>query len=732
MHGKNLKRNVLEHFSFNHWQDCGVPNAKCECTLVISGTSDLTKDYVCSKPAFVQGVYQTMQVRIRALLDDMDYNFRISPFGQPVPVGSMAYLSFIEHKLNSSQNCRLYRSPITYRTGPESQILPSLRRDVDILLQRADLYYFGSMERKVGNFYCRPFPRPSVWLQKAKTPKPLYEVPTLAQLAYEAASPYCLIKRGLALSATANLYDNGADKLKKMSTSYCRPIRGLKKKASVLLKHFPAAIDITVMKCGGEAEVGKHSINLDLSDIVPPMYLGTAGGINDNFHPTKEQFGDLQGDRNPNGKKYEVLEAAMKKFLAFYLKGERPYTTFKNSEKQEVLFAKNQEDLKAKMAKARNFVIPNLETILIEHTIGFIRKLEVGGAIAIGHSWSRGGMDALLKRLGVFEDYESYVLNEADLKNQDQSYPDVLVNLFFSSRLMYMDPRHPDYHHAKATVKYLIEEFTQRVSHVIDAIWAIICGGVPSGSLHTSHMDSWILVYLFVVFCLWQMEQFPHLAEQIMEELLKRLLAIYGDDTWYFVKKGPLVEVLSAHKFGEFLNEYFDMTLKDIRVGHPLVSVPHNGYLKVEGGKFLRHYCVLNEIEGPCQPKFLPYRPMAEIVQKVVYGREPKTRDPVNLLLSTLGHAYGTYGSNIEAYNWLKCVYHLILLSTWDGKRIDLSSIDRAEKDVLRKCRQVNITPDQLKSGFPTLEKLWTMNAYDDSYHTISSQSYRASTYDRF
>lgn len=731
MHGKNLQRNVSKHFSFNHWQECGKAE-KCDCTFILEGVSPKTQGYRIEAPAFERGGFRSKRERVRTLLDDLDYRFRLSPTGDIVPVPSQSYIPFIENKLALSQNCQIYRSPIQYRSGPEALVLPALRRDVDILLQKADLYYFGTMERVVDSYTCRPFPVPSKWLQVAKQPKKLYEIPTLAQLCYEAASPYCLIKRGLAVSATANLYDNGGDKLKRMSTSYCRPIRGLKPKTKEILHLFPDAVDITVQKCGGEAEVGKHSINMDLGKIVPEMYLGTAGGVNATHHPKPEEHCEVWGDRNPNGKKYEILEAAMRRFVAFYSKGTRPYTTFKNSEKQEVLFAKDLADKVVKEAKARNFVIPNLETILLEHTIGFIRKLEVGGAIGIGHSWSRGGMDALLKKMGVFDDYESYVLNEGDLRNQDQSYADVLINLFFSSRLMYFDPKHPDYDKVKQTVKYLIEEFTQRVTHVVEAIWAIICGGVPSGALHTSHMDSWILVFLYVVFCLHAAEKHPHLQEQIVDALLSKLVTIYGDDTWYFVKKGPLAPILSAHQFAKFLEDYFDMVLKDIRVGHPLVSVPHNGYFKVEGGKFLRHYCVLNPVTGPGQPKFVPYRPMAEIVLKVVYGREPKPRDPVNMLLSALGHAYGTYGSNMEVYNWLRGLYHLIMTATWDGKKIDLSLIDRAEKDVLRKCRQVNITSDQLLSGFPTLDKLWSMNEYDDLYHSVATQSYRASTYARY
>jgi len=280
----------------------------------------------------------------------------------------------------------------------------------------------------------------------------------------------------------------------------------------------------------------------------------------------------------------------------------------------------------------------------------------------------------------------------------------------------------------KKTIEFLIEEFTQKVTHLTADLWAIVCGGVHSGALHTSHMDSWLLLFLFVMFCLTKAEDYPQYASQIETALMTKLIAIvvYGDDNWYFLPRGPLSELLNAHQFAKWLDEYIGMELRDIRVGHSLVSVPKNGFFSLKGGVYLRHYCVENHVKREGQPKYLPYRPMKEIVLKTIYGREPKTRGPANLLLSAIGHAYGTYGSNPFTYNWLWSLYQSVLLITDKPAEYFLKPDTHPERDLVRKMRQLNITMEQLMKGFPTQELLEDMNTYDPSYHDKFSMSVRA------
>jgi len=45
--------------------------------------------------------------------------------------------------------------------------------------------------------------------------------------------------------------------------------------------------------------------------------------------------------------------------------------------------------------------------------------------------------------------------------------------------------------------------------------------------------------------------------------------------------------------------------------------------------------------------------------------------------------------------------------------------IDRAEKDVIRKMRQLDMPMEALLTGFPTLECLAEKNRYDPEYHDL-------------
>jgi len=592
----------------------------------------------------------------------------------------------------------------------------------------ADVLYFDRLEIVVGGFRLRPFANLDVFSNLTRYLSPDTSIKSLAQLAFEAASPYVTASRQLAMSSNANLYDKGGSKLLDVLTTYCRPTRGLKDEAKRLVPLFPEAIEIVTHLCRSEQEVGMHEPNLDFEDIIRNTNLSSAGGVSssDPAVSIPDPYTGLVAHRNPNGKKFEIVEASLKRVVNFFTKNIRPVTTFKISYKRENNFVTHERDFGRKAAKGRVFVIPNLETIIMEQIIGITRKIELGGAIGVGRTWSRGGMDALLKMMGVIYDYEEYDLNEGDVTKIDQSLCDVLINLFFSSRIQYFRKGSSGYPYARKVIQYLIEEFSQKVTHVVGEMWATVCGGVPSGALHTSHMDSWILLFLFVLFCLDMRQSFPQHAEEIMQGLMVRILiVVYGDDNWYWTKKGHMTTILNANRWADWLKKHWDIEMRDVRVGHPLVSVPHGGGLAVVGGVYLRHYCVRNPITGPKQPIFVPYRPMQEIVLKVAHGREPNVRTPVSLLLSVLGHAYGTYGSNEFTYTWLLSVYTAILRVTKQTHETLIASIPHEEKEVLRKLRQINITDQQLREGFPTLKHLRKMNEYDADAHSIGVMSLR-------
>lgn len=720
-----------EFFLFSHWTECDDfhKTKDCDCDMTITGIHELTDGYQYTSLCYDHGVRYSRNQRIHRMLEDLADKFCYGIDGRPIARIRGDWMSEIHRRLHLSPNCAVIPGPFRYKSLPEAEIMPARTREVHNILYQADVLYFERLEMSFGGYRIRPFVNVDVHAGLMRYMDSSTQIKSLTQLAFEAASPYVMASRKLAMSSSANLYDKGGTKMLDIFTTYCKPIRGLKKEAERLIPLFPEAIEIVTHLCRSESEIGQHEPNLDLEDIVRSMNLSSAGGINSSADPVKstDPYTGLDSINNPNGKKFEVLEASMRRVVEFFTKGIRPVTTFKMSYKRENAFVDRECDFDRKSAKGRIFVIPNLETILMEQMIGITRKLELGGAIGIGRTWSRGGMDALLKMMGVLYDYAEYDLNEGDIKKIDQSLADVLINIFFASRIQYFRKGSPGYPYARKIIQYLIEEFSQKITHIVGEMWATVCGGVPSGALHTSHMDSWILLFLFVLFCLDMRQKFPEHQEAIMRSLLLRcLIVVYGDDNWYWTQRGIMTSILNAHRWSEWLKLHWDIEMQDIRVGHPLVSEPQGGGLRIRGGVYLRHYCVRNPVSGDGQPIFVPYRPMQEIVLKVAHGREPNVRTPVSLLLSVLGHTYGTYGSNEFTYTWLFAVYTAILRTTNQDHATLMASLPHEEKEVLRKVRQIGISDEQLREGFPTLRTLRAMNKYDPNAHGIGAMSLRA------
>jgi len=87
-------------------------------------------------------------------------------------------------------------------------------------------------------------------------------------------------------------------------------------------------------------------------------------------------------------------------------------------------------------------------------------------------------------------------------------------------------------------------------------------------------------------------------------------------------------------------------------------------------------------------------------------------------MLSVLGHAYGTHGSNRNAYNVLKAFYGQLLRYT--GKSAGSVAADelvnRVDRNDLRKMRQHGVTIEDIRTGFPKWSTLVKRNVYDQAY----------------
>jgi len=302
------------------------------------------------------------------------------------------------------------------------------------------------------------------------------------------------------------------------------------------------------------------------------------------------------------------------------------------------------------------------------------------------------------------------------------------VNLYYSSSLAYEIPGSEDYEIKKKIIKQIIKAIVARITQLFGELWCIQRGGVPSGCYNTSHMDSWVMALYFCLFCVWQIFNAPknHQA-QLEEEFIKIVkLIVYGDDHVYNKGEGLGSTYFSTTLFAKFLEEMFEVELRDHRDGVPFCSTEFEGWLVgLPGMVFLKHYAVVNKNKEEGQSSFVPFRETRDYICRAAWGREPKDRDIMDVMLSVLGHVYGTHGSNYDAYKSLMFFYRELLRFVPPSYTHNQSAdemIQRVDRTDIRKMRQHGITTDDLRTGFPTWENLQARNVYDASYQDITVQ----------
>lgn len=469
---------------------------------------------------------------------------------------------------------------------------------------------------------------------------------------------------------------------------------------------------------------------ISVEDDLHGMYLGSAAGANKG-QVREIRTGTMKVSVSPYGKKYEMHGFDLDVFLRLIREGKDIPVYWVITPKGEIFYTFDKQwcDIKWQKFKdkCRVFVIPSSNFVVLERLVSKIRMLkERGPCIRIGHKWSRGGMDSIAECLGIdLTNCLDSLLCDGDVDKFDMRVKAYFVNLYYSSMLVHEDPRSEDYELKKKIIKQLIKAIVARITQLFGDAWCIQRGGVPSGCYNTSHMDSWVMVLYFCLFCVHQILQAPlEHKVQLEEEFIKIVkLIVYGDDHVYNKGKGLGATYFSAKLFAKFLEEYFDVELRDIRDGIPFCSREYCGWLVGDPGMiFLRHFAVINRNKGHGQAKFLPFRETREYIARAVWGREPKNRDILDTMLSVLGHVYGTHGSNRDAYISLRLFYkHLNKRVTGSG--FDMSAdelIDRLDRHDIRKMRQHGILIEDLRAGFPTWENLQKRNVYDRSYQDLT------------
>jgi len=256
----------------------------------------------------------------------------------------------------------------------------------------------------------------------------------------------------------------------------------------------------------------------------------------------------------------------------------------------------------------------------------------------------------------------------------------------------------------------------------------LIIGFMPSGSLETSHGNSWIMINFY-----WLAYIFDTMANSCVEVrkeiwlymINRRIVALFfGDD---FVGGGPVcLDVISVDHFAEFIAAKYGVQMKNKRTYRSLIT-----YHKVIRGVVIRniytgpvylkrHFCMSENFEleqvYPDICPIVPWRPLAQYKWRMSV---PKDRGcPVHRNLSRLiGLAYDTLGIEPIAYIMLKFVFKRQYAISCS--QIGKAAVDRLIPEMLAEDRKylLKIGMQGIPERFPEYMELLYLNKFDREYH---------------
>jgi len=592
-----------------------------------------------------------MEARMSNAGDDLDVVFQeiarhwVMDNGRLHPFESDPDQAYIRMKMGRA-NMKEIIPPVGVLNIPQQLDLLQQPDSIPTMMKKADLMRF---EEILGTRVCAEA------YQKYVVPETIKVIKEVVPLRYLCMRKVSLFQyaygktngRPHIVSATSNMYPRKyADAVLLMA----RPIQKLPPQAAEVMALLPDALPYMYSRMGTLSHLSKYESRLSMKDSLQGVPLSTSSGINKGGVEKVE----IEGQNfiiSARGKKFEVLADDLTVILDFLNGGPEPPCYWNVVAKNEnfVSFVKQLDDKEwnAFVQKLRVFVIPSSIFVVVERMTSEMRQHLERGAIRIGQKHGHGGGDITAKMLGINKDNcFKPIIVEGDVKKHDQSIQAVWTELYLSATQVYEKQGSAAFDAKRKLVRWLIKWMVAQCMHLFGEIWVSKIGGVPSGAFNTSHMDSWVLLLWYVLFGLHTINTARDEDKEVLEKWFveQLLIIVYGDDHLYNKSDHPVVSsYFSGVNFSRFLKHYFDVDLRDIKDGIAFCSVVKDGWLVKEGASFLKHQYIVNPLHMmPKQPYFLPFRETREYIIRAVWGRESKVRSLFDVLLSILGHAYGT------------------------------------------------------------------------------------------
>jgi acyl-CoA-binding protein len=689
-------------------------HVNCQCVIQVDGSHPITHGYHFEIE--MSRFFESVSAFAVDFTTQYDY-IAGRPIKRHGDIEMIYFLTrLVPHAPQTSQCIRLIPPPMAKYKFPSDAPLVMPHFSVKQLIRNADYDYFTF--RGLWN---------NLAISAAHKPMTELGIPSLIELCVRKLSIFNGVYgkvngRSQVTSAAENLFVN--HKYAKAVAQMSRQTDRVPPSTKEALALLPQALSYLYHHIGTTDKLNKYESKIDLT-LLNSAYLGSSNGLQNS---QDSQFLTATGTKvqvSASGKKAEMFVQDVKVVLD-YLKYDTPFETYWDvKEKNEMFFSQTKQydddSYEAWKEKLRLFVIPSGPFIILEKLLCTLRhRVERGGCIFVGFTWTGGGAARLATQVGINQqNARKPVMVEGDFTKYDLSVKAVMIDIYVSFMLIYEKPGSFVYKMKKRALTLLLNKLIARITHLFAQLWGIVVGEVPSGCFDTSHMDSWITALYFCLFAVFQaMKAPPEVAEKIEKYLFEKLLAVYGDDHIYNKSdERDIATWLGGHEFAFFMKTHFDCEVRDVLDGVPFLSIVHNGVLLDKGVTFLQYQLVKNPYSDlPNQPWCVPFRETWAFLIRAVHGRTPRERDALDLALSCIGHAYGTYASNEDAYLRLYCIYKQCCLYLRKTDREVVQAVmDRLSHADFAELRRKGISKEDIETGFPSMSTLIKKNEIDPS-----------------
>jgi len=423
----------------------------------------------------------------------------------------------------------------------------------------------------------------------------------------------------------------------------------------------------------------------------------------------------------------EVLSAAIKECDSTGVL-KLPQTLTKVCMKMEVYNSFGQgSELVQSLADKVRYVWPcdTMEFVVANAILGYRQKVERGTHIKIGMVMSHGGADKFARELHWKSKDHFWIWG--DISGFDFSIMRYFLNIYSTQNLRYWDPNKfvspQQWHTFLQLNRWCAHTLGRKVVKKINGDWVILEGSMGSGRVETSHGDSWIFQYFFLLWVVVLSDTVDGGRDLLIDVISSLVLkAVFGDDfVIAMLKKYRHFANFASYKV--FLAR-FGLKFKEGGDVHTFVTKLGSDYSIVKPGvKFLQVFFVeqvqVLPIYNSDLPEILPYKDSDRLMIRSVYGNgEP--RSLMDFAISMIGIVWSSYGTNSMVYSYCHFMYTQILLELglegvdWIQHYLTVVQTHGVIDGLLRKSK---ISVDQLAMGFPSAHKLLMTNTFDPSFH---------------